>query len=112
MTVEIKGTPPVSIAGNLEQALTSANWLANSDNAALALARRIALALDTCFDTGELKDVPALAQRFTAILQQLHLTVETRTQGKQEEENDGSEHREAYIRLLKATPTKSKSKSS
>jgi hypothetical protein len=112
MTLEIKGTLPVSIAGNLNSALSRSNWISESDSAAVALAIRLATALDVSFDTGELKEVPALAQRLTAILQQLHLTVETRTQGKQEEENDGSEHREAYIRLLKATPTKSKSKTS
>jgi hypothetical protein len=112
MTLEIKGTPPASIAGNLNMALSKANWIGESDGAAVALAIRLATALDVSFDTGELKEVPALAQRLTAILQQLHLTVETRTQGKQEEENDGSEYREAYIRLLKATPTKSKSKTS
>jgi hypothetical protein len=112
ISLEIKGTPPVSIAGNLNSALSRSNWISESDSAAVALAIRLATALDVSFDSGELKEVPALAQRLTAILQQLHLTVETRTQGKQEEENDGSEHREAYIRLLKATPTKSKSKSS
>jgi hypothetical protein len=112
MTLEIKGTPPVSIAGNLNLALSRSNWISESDSAAVALAIRLATALDVSFDTGELKEVPALAQRLTAILQQLHLTVETRTQGKQEEENDGSEHREAYIRLLKATPNESKPKPS
>jgi hypothetical protein len=110
MTLEIKGTPPVSIAGNLDSALGKANWIGESDGAAVALAIRLATALDVSFDTGELREVPALAQRLTAILQQLHLTVETRTQGKQKEENDGSEHLGNYLRLLKATPNESKPK--
>ncbi len=110
MVVEIKGTPPASILDSLNTALSQSNWVGDSDSAAVALAIRLASALDVSFDTGELREVPALAQRFTAILQQLHLTVETRTQGKQEEENDGSEHLGNYLRLLKATPNESKPK--
>jgi len=110
MSIEIKGTPPATITGNLEQALSKASWIGESDTAAVALANRLATALDTCFDSGDFKEINGLAQRFTAILQQLHLTVETRTQGNKEEENDGSEHRENYLRLLKATPAKSKPK--
>ncbi len=107
MVVKIEGTPPASIAISLERSLQSASWLSLADDAAIALAERLAIALDVAFNTGELKEVPQLAQRFTAILQQLHLTVETRTQGKQEEENDGSEHRENYLRLLSTAPNES-----
>ena len=112
MSIEIKGTPPATITGNLEQALLKATWIGESDYAAVSLAIRLAAALDACFDTGDYKEVNGLAQRFTAILQQLHLTVETRTQGKQEEEDNGEEFRADYIRLLKTPPSKSKSKSS
>ena len=110
MTLEIKGTPPDSITGNLKQALSKANWISESDGAAVSLALRLASALDVAFDTGEIKDVAGLAQRLTVILQQLHLTVETRTQGNKEEENNGNELQQSYLRLLKTTPTKSKSK--
>lgn len=102
----------MSIVGNLETAIQKANWINDTDAAGVALAYRLATALDIAFDSGELKEVPALAQRLTGVLQQLHLTVETRTQGKQEEEDNGEEHRGNYLRLLQATPTKSKSKSS
>ena len=104
----IQGTPPNTITGNLKTALERANWLSVTDGAAIALAERLALALDTCFDSGELKEVPALAQRLIGVLQQLHLTVETRTQGNREVENDGSEHLGNYLRLLKAAPNESK----
>jgi len=110
MTLEIKGTPPTSITGNLNGALSRANWITETDSAAVALARRLATALDVCFDTGELKEVPALAQRLIGVLQQLHLTVETRTQGNKEEEDNGEQHRGNYLRLLEATPSKPKPK--
>ena len=112
MSVEIKGTPPLGIAGNLDLAISSANWLAPSDAAALELARRLAKALDVAFDNDELKEIPALAQRLTAILQQLHLTVETRTQGNKEEENNGEAIRTDYLRLLATPSSKSKAKTS
>lgn len=100
MTLEIKGIAPDTITGNLKQALSKANWIGETDSAAVALALRLATALDVCFDTGELKDVGVLAQRLTGVLQQLHLTVETRTQGNKEEETNGEEHRGSYLRLL------------
>lgn len=98
----IHGTPPKDITGNLKQALQRANWISETDGAAVALALRLAEALDVCFDTGELKEVGQLAQRLTGVLQQLHLTVETRTQGNKEEETNGEEHRTGYLRLLEA----------
>jgi hypothetical protein len=110
--VIIQGTAPNTITGNLKQALEGANWLAVTDGAAIALAERLALALDTAFDSGELKEVPAMAQRFTAILQQLHLTVETRTQGNKEEEDNGEEFRGNYLRLLATPSNESKPKPS
>ena len=100
MTLEIKGTPPDTITGNLKQALSKAKWISETDGAAVALALRLATALDVCFDTGELKDVGQLAQRLTGVLQQLHLTVETRSQGNQEVDTNGEEHRAGYLRLL------------
>lgn len=102
---------PGSITGNLESSIQAATWLQTSDAAAVALARRLAVALDVCLDTGEIKDVPQLSARLIGVLQQLHMTVETRTQGKQEVESDGSQHIGNYLRLLKTEVTESKPRS-
>jgi hypothetical protein len=101
---------PYEISQNLELAIEAADWLSMTDAGAIALTRRLAYALDTSFNTGELKEVPALAARFTQILAQLHLTVETRLQGNKEEENNGLGYVTDYLRVLEATPTKSKPK--
>jgi hypothetical protein len=98
---------PNEISQNLEVAIEAAEWLTMTDAGAVALTRRLAYALDTSFNTGELKEVPALAARFTQILAQLHLTVETRTQGNKEEEANGLGYVADYLRVIEATPTKS-----
>lgn len=95
---------------SLNSAVSVANWIAPTDVAALTLARRLAMALDTAFDIGELKEATALAAKYLQVLQQLHLTVETRSQGKQGEENDGTNHVGNYLRLLNTTTTKQKPK--
>lgn len=97
---------PMSCYLSLNSALSVANWIAPTDVAALTLARRIAMALDTAFDMGELKEATPLAAKYLQVLQQLHLTVETRTQGKQGEENDGTNHVGNYLRLLNTTNPK------
>jgi hypothetical protein len=101
---------PYEISLNLEAAINAAEWLGQSDAGGIALARRLGYALDTSFNTGELKEVPALAARFTQILAQLHLTVETRTQGNKEEETNGLGYVADYLRVIEATPTKPKPK--
>jgi hypothetical protein len=61
----------------------------------------MATALDTAFDMGaDLKDITALSGKFLTVLQQLHLTVETRTASKQEE-NDGNAYVGDFLRLVK-----------
>jgi hypothetical protein len=97
---------PMGIYLSLNSALSVANWLAPTDVAAMTLARRIALALDTAFDMGDLKEATPLAAKYLNVLQQLHLTVETRTAGKQGEENDGTNHVGDYLRLLKTKDSK------
>jgi hypothetical protein len=97
---------PYEISSNLEAAFTGAEWLTQSDAGAVALARRLAYALDTSFNTGELKEVPALAARFTQILAQLHLTVETRTQGNKEEVENGLGYVTDYLRVFQAPTSK------
>ena len=85
----------------LESALTASNWISPTDAAAVHLARRMATALDTAFDMGaDLKDITALSGKFLIVLQQLHLTVETRTASKQEE-NDGTAYVGDFLRLVK-----------
>jgi len=91
---------PMSLYLSLESALGVANWIAASDIAAVTLARRIATMLDVCFDTGDIKEVPQNAAKYLQVLQQLHLTVDTRIAGKQGEENDGNEHVGEYLRLI------------
>ena len=99
---------PMGIYLSLNSALSVANWLAPTDVAAMTLARRIALALDTAFDMGDLKEATPLAAKYLNVLQQLHLTVETRTLGKQGEENDGTNHVGNYLRLLETKDRKPK----
>ena len=103
---EVPEEKPMGILISLNSAISVANWLAPTDVAALTLARRIALALDTAFDMGDLKEATPLAAKYLNVLQQLHLTVETRTAGKQGEENDGTNHVGDYLRLLKTKDPK------
>ena len=97
---------PMDIYLSLNSALSVANWIAPSDVATITLARRMAKALDTAFDIGsDLKDITALSGKFLSVLQQLHLTVETRTASKQEE-NDGTAYVGDFLRLVSTKNTK------
>ena len=96
---------------SLNLALEQAGWITESDAAAVTLARRLALAVDTAFDIGaDLKDLTALTGRFLTVLQQLHLTTETRVASKKTDENDGTEYVGDFLRLVKAKNTKPKPK--
>lgn len=97
---------PMGLYLSLNSALLVANWIAPTDVAAITLARRLAIALDTACDMGETKDIAPLAAKYLAVLQQLHLTVETRILGKQGEENDGANHVGEYLRLIQPKDTK------
>jgi hypothetical protein len=98
---ELPEVKPMDIYLSLNSALSAANWMTSSDVAAITLARRMAKALDTAFDMGsDLKDITALSGKFLIVLQQLHLTVETRTASKQEE-NDGTAYVGDFLRLVK-----------
>ena len=99
---------PMGLYLSLNLALQVANWIAPTDVAAITLARRLALALDTAFDMGDLKEATPLAAKYLSVLQQLHLTTETRTTGKQGEENDGTNHVGNYLRLLETKDRKPK----
>jgi hypothetical protein len=93
---------PMDIYLSLNSALSVANWITPSDVAAITLARRMAKALDTAFDMGaDIKDITALSGKFLSVLQQLHLTVETRTASKKEQENDGTAYVGDFLRLVK-----------
>jgi hypothetical protein len=86
----------------LDSALAASNWISPTDAAAVHLARRMARALDTAFDLGaDIKDITALSGKFLSVLQQLHLTVETRTASKKEQENDGTAYVGDFLRLVK-----------
>jgi len=91
---------PGGLCSSLDQALDGANWFAPSDIAAITLAKRLAILLDVAFDTGDTKEIPANVGKYLAVLQQLHLTVDTRIAGKQGEENDGTQHVGEYLRLI------------
>ena len=92
---------PMDIYLSLNSALSVAGWITSTDVAAITLARRMAKALDTAFDMGaDIKDITALSGKFLSVLQQLHLTVETRTASKQEE-NDGTAYVGDFLRLVK-----------
>ena len=92
---------PMDIYLSLNSALSVAGWITSTDVAAMTLARRMAKALDTAFDIGaDIKDITALSGKFLIVLQQLHLTVETRTASKQEE-NDGTAYVGDFLRLVK-----------
>lgn len=98
---DVTEVAPKSIYLYLESALSASNWISKTDAAAVHLARRMATALDTAFDMGaDLKDITALSGKFLTVLQQLHLTVETRTASKQEE-NDGTAYVGDFLRLVK-----------
>jgi hypothetical protein len=110
MTVKKPEVPEVQPIGcylSLNLALSAAKWIDPADAAAVTLARRIALALDTAFDMGaDLKDITALSGRFLTVLQQLHLTTETRTASKMTDENDGTAYVGDFLRLVKTKNTK------
>jgi hypothetical protein len=98
---EVPEVKPIDIYLYLESALSASNWIGPTDAAAVHLARRMAKALDTAFDMGaDLKDITALSGKFLTVLQQLHLTVETRTASKQED-NDGNAYVGDFLRLVK-----------
>jgi hypothetical protein len=97
---------PMDIYLSLNSALSVAGWITSTDVAAMTLARRMAKALDTAFDMGaDIKDITALSGKFLIVLQQLHLTVETRTASKQED-NDGTAYVGDFLRLVKTKNTK------
>ncbi len=99
---EVQEPKPMDISAALNSALAVANWVAPTDVAAITLARRMAKSLDISFDLGaDIKDITALSGKFLSVLQQLHLTVETRTAGKKDEEHDGTAYVGDFLRLVK-----------
>ena len=108
---EVTEVRPIDCYLSLESALAAAKWIDPADFAAVTLARRIALALDIAFDMGaDLKDLTALSGRFLTVLQQLHLTTETRTASKKTDEHDGTEYVGDFLRLVKTKNPKSTTK--
>lgn len=92
---------PMGLESSLNDALRHASWITSSDVAAITLARRLAVMLDVCFDTGsDVKDVPQLVGKYLAVLQQLQLTTASRVATKQGEETDGTDYVGDYLRLI------------
>ena len=106
-----KGLEPQTLRGFYDQAVTTAAWISPSDVATVRLGQWLADMIDS-FDSSDesLKVMPQYVRAYIGVLQQLHLTVETRTQGKQEDENNGDGYIGDYLRLLNPTVGKSKSK--
>jgi hypothetical protein len=98
---EVQQAKPLEIYAALNSALAASNWVAPTDVAAITLARRMAKSLDISFDLGaDIKDITALSGKFLSVLQQLHLTVETRTASKKDEEHDGTAYVGDFLRLV------------
>lgn len=104
----------VSVFENLKIALANnGEQLTPVDVAGMALLARLAKAIDTAFDAGELKDIPALTQRFTTLLDAYKLTPKSRsvvTTPTQEIANDGENFAKDYLRLIQTeAPVKASS---
>jgi hypothetical protein len=98
----------VSVFENLKIALANnGEHLTPVDVAGMALLARLAKAIDVAFDTGDLKEVPALVQRFTTLLDAYKLTPKSRnvvSTTTQEVADNGENFAKDYLRLIQ-TPT-------
>jgi len=104
----------VSVFENLKIALANnGEHLTPVDVAGMALLARLAKAIDVAFDAGDLKDVPALVQRFTTLLDAYKLTPKSRnvvTTTSQEVADNGENFAKDYLRLIQtAAPVKASS---
>jgi hypothetical protein len=104
---------PVSIRHNLGIALSnSSQWITSADVATIAAAERLAVLLDSIYDTGEdLDKLASLLGRFEGLLKQLKLTPVARdaTTGTAEV-NHGQQFAESYLRLVSAEDSKPKTR--
>lgn len=94
----------------LDVALLDANWIKETDAAAVGLVRHLAICLDAAIiEATDIKAITMLAGRYLQVLQELHLTVATRiTDTKQDEVV--IDYAQDYLRLTKAKVAKSKVK--
>ena len=94
----------ISVYKNLNIALANnGEHLTPVDVAGMALLARLAKAIDTAFDAGDLKDIPALTQRFTTLLDAYKLTPKSRnvvTTTTQEVAQNGENFAKDYLRLI------------
>ena len=103
---------PGPLTTSLNESLSSASWLTPSDCAAESLALSLAKLLDDVLSAGDgVRDVPQLSGRYLSVLQQLHLTVDTRVTAKQGDEMDGQNYVGDYLRLINTEAKKPKSRS-
>ena len=94
----------LSVFKNLNIALANnGEHLTPVDVAGMALLARLAKAIDTAFDAGDLSDIPALVQRFTTLLDAYKLTPKSRnvvTTTTQEVVDNGENFAKDYLRLI------------
>lgn len=110
--LDLARSSPGPLATSLDESLGSASWLTPSDRAAVSLAVGLAKLLDEVLSAGEsVRDVPQLSARYLSVLQQLHLTVDTRVTAKQGDETDGQNYVGDYLRLINTEAEKPKSRS-
>jgi len=97
-------TNNLSVFKNLNIALANnGEHLTPVDVAGMALLARLAQAIDTAFDAGDLNDIPALVQRFTTLLDAYKLTPKSRnvvTTTTQEVVDNGENFAKDYLRLI------------
>ena len=103
------GNEKISLADAFDKSVKSGNWLTASDAAAIQLGRALAVAIDSAMDHADGDALALLAPKMLAVLKDLHLTVETRNQGKQHDTDSGEKYAGDYLRLVSATAGKSKS---
>ena len=90
---------------------TKTPWITSADSAAVTLAQRLAILIDSIFDSGEdLDKLAPLIGRFDALLRELKLTPLSRDKAtaNTEEVQDGSKYAESYLRLVNPTNSKPK----
>jgi hypothetical protein len=91
---------PLSNALAFTRTAGAADWLTATDQAAVYLGLQLAKMIDVAIDTGEVADVAVLSPKYMAVLQQLHLTTETRNQGKSDDAEVGASYADKYLRLI------------
>ena len=91
---------PLSNALAFTRTAGAADWLTVTDQAAVYLGLQLAKMIDAAIDSGAVNDLAILSPKYMAVLQQLHLTTETRNQGKSDDAEVGTSYADTYLRLI------------